>query len=346
MYHTKYVLPIYEHHFFKQAIWFCCGLILFLILQKINIKWFFNHSFYFYVFNIFLLILVLIIGKEINGARAWFHIGPFSLQPSEFMKVSLALYLTHISSKFKSTGFKSELFFLLMIFILILIPSILVFLEPDTGAILFYLLIGAVILFTSKINRKWFIGLFILIGSTAGVFLYFYFYHQETIIELLGTSLFYRMDRILKFQEGMQIENALISLGSAPFALFNLATTRIYIPESPTDFAFVLFSEVFGIAGLLMILLCYLLMDFYFLMLIKKERNENIKKMIWVFFIIFLFHQVQNIGMNLGLLPIMGIPLPFLSYGGSTIFVYSIFLGIIIRTSKKDLFKRKYKRFS
>lgn len=336
MYHAKVISPLYQTHFQKQAMWFGLGFICVLILSKFRFNWLLDNSKYIYLFNILLLILVLFLGQNINGARAWFKLGPFSFQPSEFMKISLSLYLVSFLKNQKVNGFKNELLLIIKIFLIFLIPSILVFLEPDTGAIIFYALISFVVLLFSGIRKRWFLFFSIIILLAVFIFFYCFFFQQDFLIKIFGTSLFYRMDRLIHLSEGMQIENALIALGSMKVFDFNLTSASIYIPESPTDFAFTLAGSVFGIVGIVLLLICYFCLDLYFLCQIKKEHKKERKLFLSIFFTVFLFNQFYNILMNVGLIPIMGIPLPFLSYGGSTMIVYFIFLGLVLNNKKKS----------
>lgn len=131
----------------------------------------------------------------------------------------------------------------------------------------------------------------------------------------------------------MQIENALIAIGSAPFYKLSLTSVGIYIPESPTDFAFALTSNVFGIIGNIIILLSFLFMDSYLISYNKHLKKEK-KVFAKTFLGIFLMSQIINISMNLGLIPIIGIPLPFVSYGGSSTITLFLFIGIIFNNKK------------
>lgn len=333
MIHAKLISPLFQNNFLKQSIFFLFGLTILLFKDKLKIKWMFEYSFIFYLLNIVLLILVLFLGDITNGARAWFKFGFFSFQPSEVMKLTLCLYLAHFTSKQNLSNKKQEFFYLIKVLLIVLIPSILVFLEPDTGAILFYILIAGAIIFSSKISKKWFFSILILLLFFITMFFGLYFFKQDTLINIIGTSFFYRVDRLLNFQKGMQIEHALTAIGSAPFFAWNVLKTGIYIPEAPTDFAFALTSNVFGIFGNIIVLICYFLMDWYLLNLWKNQQKNKVHFFTSGFLCMFFINQFQNIFMNIGLMPIMGIPLPFLSYGGSTIVVYFLFLVIIL---KKD----------
>lgn len=307
-------------YFCKQLAWIVLGLILLIIGKFINYDKVFKYSKYLYFFNVILLVLVLIFGNEVNGSRAWFDFNYFSFQPSELMKLSLALYLADFFSKKRKGYFFKSLFILL-------IPSILVFLEPDTGAIIMYLVIYAATLFY-VLNKKKPLYLLTFLGITLiGGVIFLYFYNVDLLIKILGTSIFYRMDRLINFQNNYQLENALISMGTA--SLFRRSkNAMLYIPESVTDFIFARVVSQYGFIIGIIILFCYFFILIYFIKEIKNKTKHSI--FVNAFFWLFLFQILQNILMNIGLIPIMGIPLPFLSYGGSNTIIYFIFLMIII----------------
>lgn len=341
MYHAQFISNIYVHHFEKQLLWFGIGILLIGIFQFIKADWFFKFSKYFYFFSILLLILVLLIGKDANGARAWIDFKFFSFQPSELMKLALSLYLSGLISQKKFYKWTEELRFILYILLLFLIPSVLVFLEPDTGAIIFYFLITLVLLWNSNISKKWFLLFGILVVTLIGGFFYCYFFQKDFLIKMIGTTFFYRVDRLFNFRTGMQIENALIAIGSAPLWKFSLTDVGIYIPESPTDFAFALSSNVFGITGNILILLSFLVLDFYFIYLVKHLKRKEYRLFGYSFLSIFISSQLINISMNLGIFPIIGIPLPFVSYGGSSTIILFLYLAILFSFLRKRPKKRK-----
>lgn len=336
MVQAQSIKEIYAMHLQKQILWYIVGFFLLIILQKVKIKLLFHYSFIIYIIGIFLLILVLLCAREINGARAWFDFKFFHFQPSEFVKISLLLYLIHLSDLFHNQKL-SEIQFLFSTIVATLIPSILVFLEPDTGAIIIYLLLLLSVLLLSPIRKIWFILAFSLLGIFVATFFYLYFCHQDFLINLIGTSFFYRMDRLINFQtgSGMQLNNALTTIGNTSFFGHGIQKELLYVPEFPTDFVFTLVLSVFGFAGGILVLLCYLILDFFFINKIFSMHHYSYKLFIHGFLFIFVYQQMQNILMNLGLFPIMGIPLPFLSYGGSNMIVYFIFLGIILNCIKK-----------
>lgn len=324
---------MYKNYFLKQSIWFLIGFIALIVMKFLKPKILFKYSFFFYFINIVLLILVLFFGKTINGSKAWFNLGIFSFQPSELMKFTLALYLSEKASSLPKENLKQEFKFLIITFFITLIPSLFVFLEPDTGAIIIYFLILLGIILIYRINIKWYFIIFILLSIFLGSFFYLYYFNKDILIKLIGTSFFYRVDRLLTFVAGdsFQLDRALISIGTSSFFGTN---NHIYIPEAPTDFIIAFSISNFGIFGFLIILLCYFLLNIYFFYKLLKNKYKRIKMFISSFLCMFLFAQIENIGMNLGLLPIIGLPLPFLSYGGTNTIVYFLFLGIILNIDK------------
>ena len=342
MINAGYIMNQYSNYYIKQLLWFAIGFFIVGLIYKFNIVNIFKYSYFLYALNVLLLILVLFFGKEVNGARAWFDLSYFSFQPSEFMKLSLILTLANVSNSLKFRTIRNELIFIMKVIVLTLIPSILTFLQPDTGAVIIYFIIALVILFAARIRTRWFvISLGILLVFS---FSFFYFYHnyQDQFINIFGTSFFYRMDRLIEFSDGrgMQIENALTAIGSAGWFGSGIRTVAIYFPEAPTDFIFALSISNFGFFGAIIILLSYLFMFIILIKLFKKIKKKERKMFIIAFLGMFLYQTIQSVLMNIGLMPIIGITLPFLSYGGSSTLLYFICIGLIIKFSRNQ--KEKY----
>lgn len=319
---------VYQNYLFKQALWFALGIIIVIIISLIKPKSLFYFSKYLYLLNGFLLIAVLFWGTNINGSKAWFQFSFFSFQPSELMKFSLALYLSTLLAREKKKNTKEFKVIIKALFI-VLIPSLFVFLEPDTGAIIIYFIIMLGMIIVYHINIKWYLIGGLLLVVFLGLFGYMYYFNQDLLIDLIGTSFFYRVDRILTFvnQDSFQLNRALISIGTSN--LFS-QTTGVYIPEAPTDFIVALTISQLGIVSFIIMLLCFFTLNFYFLVKLFKAKSMQFKLFTAAFLSMFIFAQIENIGMNLGLLPIIGLPLPFVSYGGTNIIVYFMFLGILI----------------
>lgn len=311
----------YNKLFIKQIIWYIIGFIIMIIIKKEAKFYIYKLSIYIYITLNILLLGLLIFGKYTNGARCWYNILGISFQPSEFMKISLIILLSQIINKQN----KNEFSLIIKVFIITLLPSILTFLEPDTGNVIIYFIIMFTLLFVSKINYKWFIYIFIIIFLSLSSLYIIYKYKNDLFIKLFGL----RFNRILSWKNlsGYQLNNGLSSIGSAGIIGHGFKNTPLYFPEAWTDFIFAVYSSNYGYIGSLFLILLLLSFDLF---LIKKAYKHGTTKYIITGLVAMLFYQqIQNIGMTLGLLPITGITLPFISYGGSSLISYFILLGFI-----------------
>ena len=327
---SKSIISNYDIFLKKQIIYLLIGIFLLVVLYKMNFIIINKYSLVFYVISILLLIYVLFFGSVINGSRSWISLFGLSFQPSEFVKIALVLcFNKYIKSRYG----------LLKCFILLLIPSILTFLQPDTGTVIFYLVIFFSIFVSIGLKKRYYFLLFGLSLLCIGIYFYLYFFQSDLFINVFGTSFFYRTDRIINFASGSgyQIENALIGIGNG--GLFgNLTKYVIYIPEAITDFMFANSLIVIGFIGGLAIILLFFYID---VCLIKDIKCCNNKYFIIGLLGVFLYQQIQHIYMNIGLLPITGITLPFVSYGGSSLISYFILFGILFNI-KKTVFENSY----
>ena len=328
----------------KQAMWYAVGILFIFIIYKLKISFFIKISPYIYLFNVILLLGLLFVGPVINGSRCWYIIeGIGSFQPSEFMKISLVLIEAYIIDKFssKEKNAKNEFKLIALIFIVFLIPSILTFLEPDTGAVIIYFIITLLMLFISGIRLRWFIiGISMLIIIVAS-FLAFFFLKQDMFIKIFGSDFFYRIDRVINWQNGsaMQLENARAAVGSSCILGHGFNKTPQYFPEAGTDFIFSVYASNFGLIGSCIFILLVVLFDIH-LIKVGMSSKSIYKYIISGILGIFIYQQIQNISMTLGLLPITGITLPFISYGGSSLLSYMILIGFVISIyNEKELDK-------
>lgn len=325
----------------KQFLFYIFGFITILIVVSFPKKLIESSAFPLYILGNILLLLLLFFGKSINGSKCWFIIpGIGSFQPSEFMKIILILVVALEVSKFYKDGGKSvkeEFLFLIRLLVIVGIPSILTFLEPDTGAVIIYLFITLGILLISPLRRRWFIISFMVLIVIAGIFLYLYFFEQDLFVDIVGTDLFYRIDRILDWKkgEGLQLENSLTAIGSSGLFGHGYNKTPLYFPEAGTDFIFAVFASNFGLIPSILFLIFIACFDIHLLNKGRIEKNSFYKYILIGTVSMFLYQQVQNISMTFGLLPITGITLPFISYGGSSLLSYFIILGIILNFTKK-----------
>ena len=325
----------------KQAGWYLIGIIL-LIVVFIKTDFIYKHIEILYIIGNILLLGLLLFGPTINNSKCWFLIpGVGTFQPSEFMKIILIIMLAKeidkFNTKYKKATVKDELLFLLRVGIIVLIPLILTFLEPDTGVVLIYLLITIFMLFTSGIRYEWFIALFLLVISIVAFILLMFFLNNELFIDIFGTSFFLRIDRLIDWNNnsGYQLTNGIVSIGSGGLFGMGLNNTPIYFPEPQTDFIFAVFSNNFGFIGSVLFIIFISIFDIKLINLGKKSKGGINFYIISGITGMILYQQFQNIGMTFGLIPITGITLPFISYGGSSLLSYMIIMGIILNISSK-----------
>ena len=345
IYSTKDLLSAeYSNLWIKQIIWYLIGLVLAYTTMSLGNKFLYNNAYIFYIIGIISLVLVLFFGINVNNATCWFKI-PFigTLQPSEFMKIFLIITLsrmiTDFNDTYKNPDVIDELKFLLKVLIIVFIPSVLTFIEPDTGAVIMYLIITIMMLFVGGLRKRWFILTIGLIIILLGAFLAIYYLNQDLFIKLFGTSFFYRMDRITNWSSssGLQLKNSLIAIGSSGITGHGINNTPIYFPEMQTDFIFAVYASNTGLIGSIILILIMSYFDLTLIGYSNKTNNITDKYAVGGIIGVLLFQQLYNISMTIGLLPIMGITLPFVSYGGSSLLSYMLLLGIIFNISNESL---------
>ena len=334
----------------KQSIWYLVGIILVFILIKLKNEYLYSHTWILYIFGNILLLSLLLFAPEINSSKCWFVIpGIGSFQPSEFMKIFLMLTLATMIHNFRATydeaTINEEIIFILKTLLVVLIPSVLTFLQPDTGSVIIYLVIYISMMFASGIRLGFFIIAFAIIFVMLSTILGIYFFKEKLFIKLFGTNLFYRLDRIFSWSNGsgLQLENAKAAIGSAGLFGHGFNKTPIYFPESGTDFIFAVFASNFGLIGVLLLMSLIAYFDVSIIKLAQKKINDTDRYILVGIVAMLLFQQIQNIGMTVGLLPITGITLPFISYGGSSLLSYMIIVGILINISFEKPRKYRYK---
>ena len=262
------------------------------------------------------------------------------------MKIFIMLVLAVMISNFRETtdhpSIKEEFIFILKTLIVVLIPSILTFLEPDTGSVMIYFIIYFCMMFTSGIRLRWFVILGVIIAIMLSLVLGCYFLNEDLFVSIFGTDLYYRFDRILDWQNGsgLQLENALAAIGSAGVFGHGFNQTPIYFPESGTDFIFAVYASNFGLLGAIVLIAIIIFFDTRLINMATKKIASRDKFVLAGIIGMLVFQQVQNIGMTVGLLPITGITLPFISYGGSSLLSYLILVGIILNIGNEK--EREY----
>lgn len=344
IYSASSLLPSYMHNLYlKQFVWYVLGFGVAYAIMSIGNKILHNSAYVLYVINVILLVLVLFFGKSVNNSRCWFDFGFFLLQPSEFMKVILILTLSRMINDYNNTytnpSVDVELKFILKVMLVVLIPSALTFVEPDTGAVLIYLFTTVVMMFVGGFRRRWFISLGGILLLFLGVLFGIYFINDDLFIKIFGTSFFYRIDRIINWStgNGSQLTNSLIAIGSAGATGHGFNNTPIYFPELQTDFIYGVFASNYGFIGSISLIILFAYFDISLINCSSKVYDSTDKYTVIGITAMILFQQIWSLSMSIGLLPIMGITLPFISYGGSSLLSYMFLVGIVFNISNQSL---------
>ena len=249
---SQKLLPSFMNNLYiKQLLWYVLGFIIAYFIMFIGNNYIYRNIWFIYIIGVLSLLGLLLFAEPINDARCWFTIpGIGTIQPSEFMKIILIITLAKMVNKFNddfaNPTVKEEFIFLLKIATIVFIPSILTFLQPDTGVVLIYLIITIVILFISGIRYRWFAILFGSLAILIGFVLLVYFINTDLFINLFGTNFFLRVDRLLDWSSktGYQLENGLSAIGAGGF-LKRFREHPYLFSEPQTDFIFAVYANNF-----------------------------------------------------------------------------------------------------
>lgn len=345
IYSAQSLLPSYMQDLaMRQLIWYIVGFGIAYFIMFVGNEYIYRNVWILYWFGVILLVGLLFFATPINDARCWFSIpGIGTIQPSEFMKIILIITLGTMihdfNTNYSNPTVREEFMFLIKVLIVVAIPSILTFLQPDTGVVLIYLLITGVMLFISGIRYRWFLIAFGIVGLFIAVVLGIYFINTDLFIKIFGTSFFLRVDRLLDWsnKSGFQLENGMSAIGSGGLFGNGFNHTPIYFPEPQTDFIFAVFASNFGFIGTTILLSLIVFFDIRLIMIAIKSGSNTNKYIIAGIVGMLLYQQLQNIGMTFGMMPITGITLPFISYGGSSLLSYMIMAGIIFNISNEQM---------
>lgn len=345
IYSAQSLLPSYMHDLaLRQLIWYIIGFMIAYFIMFIGNDYIYRNIWVFYGIGIALLLGLLLFATPINDARCWYQVpGIGTIQPSEFMKIILIITLgtmiKDFNNDYNDPSVMEEFQFLIKVGIVVAIPSILTFLQPDTGVVLIYLLITGVMLFISGIRYRWFLIAIGVVALFVAVVLGFYFINQDLFIKVFGTSFFLRVDRLLDWsnKSGYQLENGISAIGSAGLFGNGFNNTPVYFPEPQTDFIFAVFASNFGFVGSAILLSLIVFFDIRLILIAIRSGSDTNKYIIAGIVGMLIYQQLQNIGMTFGLMPITGITLPFISYGGSSLLSYMLIAGIFFNISNEQM---------
>ncbi len=321
------------HYLKYQTVFFILGLIIMIFVSKINYPIYYKYSNKILLVSLILLILVLIpgIGSIRNGSRSWFGIGQLGIQPSEAAKISLIIF----TSKYLSLNEKYINNFLKGVIPILLIVGIfffLIMLQPDLGTGLILVLSIISILFIAGVSMKFFIT-----GGFLGIL---------CVIVLIIIAP-YRMDRITSFINpwkdslgtGFQMIQSLYAIGPGGLlglGLGNSIQKHFYLPEPQTDFIFSIISEEFGVMGAIIVVGLFSILLYRGIKISLNTKDSFSKYLSFGILFQIIFQAIMNLSVVVGLIPVTGVTLPFLSYGGSSLLVSMGSIGIILNISKPN----------
>lgn len=346
-------------YWLKQLVFYGISFTLMIIVFKIS-----NDRIYSSMWIIYGILIVLLVGlavehflhtrmgiqivplaKYTGGATSWYKLPGFDLQPSEFMKIILVVVMADIidkhNTKYLIHNLHNDCLLIGKILAVSMPPCILVYLQNDAGVTMIMLASVVFIIFISGIQAGWFIIGGIIVAIVLGVMVYIFLYEHELFANLMGGD--HKLGRFYGWidpegtygDQGYQLFNALLSYGTAGLWGHGMETALINLPEAQTDFIFAVIALSFGFIGGGFTILIICIFDILLIRIGFKSKNNRDKYFTAGIFGLLIFQQVWNIGMVLGLFPITGITLPFLSYGGSSLLSYMIAMGIFLDMEKQ-----------
>ena len=306
---------------------FCIFFLLFIILSFFEIKFWYKSAYLFYASVLILLFTVDFFGITSSGSKRWINLFVFNLQPSELMKVALIIFLARYYSRRPVRDVDRMKFMIVPTFALI-IPIVLIIAQPDLGTALLITMGGLSVFWLVGFKIKFFIYSFVTLICLAPVVISYLKPYQK-----LRILTFFNPEKD-PLGAGYQIIQSKIAIGSGGILgkgfLKGSQSYLDYLPEKHTDFIFTLFSEEFGFVGSFFLLTIYVLIIYRIIKIGNLSRNNFAKLYCYGFAAVFFACVSVNMAMVLGLLPIVGAPLPIMSYGGSAMLSMMIGLGIVM----------------
>ena len=369
-----------SENFEKQLIWAVISIMVFFVAYSLPVNSFKMISVPSYLLSLFLLAVVVVIGRKVYGAKSWINLGVFGFQPSEFAKIGTILALASFLSR-RNTDIES-FFDIIMALAVGFIPVVLILMEPDMGTALVFIVLILTMIFWKGISL---FGLFVVLspGFVALSSLFGTYYLFGALIIVLAALIFFKKDiffsgsimalnigagfftdyvykalsphqqrRIQSFIDpsadplgaGYNAIQAKVAIGSGGLFgkgfLHGNQTQLQFIPEQWTDFIFCVVGEEFGFFGAVIVMVLFLVIFLRIFRIASIAKDEFLSLTLMGILSVFVIHFIINIGMTTGIMPVIGIPLPFVSYGGSSLLVNMFMLGIvgnIYRTRKNYL---------
>ncbi|MGM8214644.1 FtsW/RodA/SpoVE family cell cycle protein [Bacillaceae bacterium W0354] len=350
-------LPSYNKNvYMKQGIWFIVGCIAIATIMIIDFDRYRKLAWPLYILGVGMLagLFFLPWAWENNGATRWYLLPPSlgnqTIQPSEFMKVFLAVTLAHVvashNERWTKKDLKYDLILLGKIIALSFPPLVLIAVQPDLGSALVIASITAFVILISGIRWRVLITLFSIVFVCITVVIILYLASPDDFIDYLKeeTKFGHVADRIQAWQQphlyqdtsAMQVIKSMLAIGSGQLLGKGIMDYQVYIPERHTDMIFTAIAEQFGFIGSSVVIILYFLL-IYRIIQIALECREPFGTYLCVGIVGMFSYQIfQNIGMSIQLLPLTGLPLPFLSYGGTSLLVYMAAIGLILNIRSRQ----------
>lgn len=312
----------------NDSLYIFISLVIMIFIANLNQNRIKSIAMPIYVLSIILLVGVIFFGVSVNGAKRWLNLG-IRIQPSELSKLSIPLVLAYF---FSTKQYPHKLLHFIVGFILLLIPFLLIAKQPDLGTGILVLSAGIYVLFLAELPWKLIIFAFIIfILSTPLIWHFLQPYQQHRILTLIDPQ----SDPLGK---GYHIIQGMIAIGSGGFwgkgYLQGTQTHLNFIPEKHTDFVLTVIAEEFGLIGVTTILILYLIIVLRGLRIMKNTTDSFSKLLCGSITLSFMTYVFINTGMVAGIFPVVGIPLPLISYGGTATIVIMAGLGILLSATK------------
>ncbi|MFC5652204.1 FtsW/RodA/SpoVE family cell cycle protein [Paenibacillus solisilvae] len=340
--------PVFAQSYTRMILFYGLGFILLIAMLFINYKFIMKLSPFFYLFGLVLLALLFFKGSTINNAQGWFNLGGFQFQPAELCKLLLILFLASFLSWRASPNLRL-LQDLLPMGLFTFVPFLLVLMQPDLGNSIGYLVILVIICWFGNIRyRHALIGLMIVCVVSVASLISYMNYHDEVVQFMESKHKAYWLDRIdavllpeqASEKATYHTDRALEAIGSG--SLFgegylrgdSVQTERV--PYAYSDSIFVVIGEEFGFIGCAMLLLLYFFLIYRMILIALHLTSRRGIYVISGISAMFLFQIFENVGMLIGIMPITGITLPFISYGGTSLLINMISIGFVLNIKIYD----------
>ena len=319
--------------FTKQIMWLGISIPIIIVVVLIDYNFLAKLSPIIYGVSLLLLVAVLFT-QPINGATSWFSIGPFTLQPSEFAKIAIVLFLASMMVKLQKRGRDevNRFWKLAIIFCIVAVPVVLIIKQPDYGTALAFLSALIFMLFVAGIRKRYiFIAILLVIIIVPVAYFFILPDHAKTRIDV------YLNPDLDPRGAGYNIIQSKLAIGAGQafgMGLLKGNQTQLgYLYPKTTDFIFAVIGEELGFVAAGAVILLYVVLITKTVQVAKTAKNDLGSYITIGIAGIFFFHMIENIGMTMGLLPITGIPLPFVSYGGSSLLTNLILIAILLNVS-------------